>query len=81
MKKLILASSLMLVYASGMAAITPCAEIKEKIEAKLEGKGVKNYSLQVVSADTETKNRVVASCDGGRKKIIYQKSHKADVTE
>ncbi|MFZ6672995.1 DUF1161 domain-containing protein [Undibacterium sp. Rencai35W] len=83
MKPFILASSLILISTSSMAAITPCVDIKEKVEKKLEGKGVKNYSLQVVSKDVETKNRVVGVCDGGKKKIIYTKtkSAKADKEE
>ncbi|MFZ6843247.1 DUF1161 domain-containing protein [Undibacterium sp. RuTC16W] len=83
MKPFILASSLILISTSSMAAITPCVDIKEKVEKKLEGKGVKNYSLQVVSKDVETKNRVVGVCEGGKKKIIYTKtkSVKADKEE
>lgn len=76
MKKCILAGSLILMSmsSSGWAAITSCDQVKTKIEAKLAGKGVKDYSLQVVAKDAETKNRVVASCDGGKNKIIYQKT-------
>lgn len=74
MKKYILASSLILISATSWAAKTSCEEIKSKIETKLEGKGIKNYSLQVVAKDTETKNRVVGSCEGDSKKIIYTKT-------
>ena len=74
MKKYILASGLILISATSWAAKTPCEELKTKIETKLEGKGIKNYHLQIVAKDTETKNRVVGSCDGGNKKIIYTKA-------
>jgi hypothetical protein len=74
MKKYIFASGLILASATSLAAVTSCEEISGKIEAKLQGKGVKNYTLQVVGKDTETKNRVVGSCEGGSKKIIYTRA-------
>lgn len=73
MKKCILAGSLILMSTTGWAAITSCDQVKAKIETKLAGKSVKNYSLQLLAKDVATKNRVVASCDGGKNKIIYQR--------
>ena len=66
--------SLLLSSATAWAEITSCETIKDKVAAKLEGKGVNNYTLEVVSKDTETKHRVVGSCEGGKKKIIYKKT-------
>ncbi|MFZ6654650.1 DUF1161 domain-containing protein [Undibacterium sp. TJN19] len=66
---------------SAWAEITSCEAIKDKVAAKLEGKGVNNYTLQVVSKDTETKYRVVGSCEGGKKKIIYKKEKSSDKAE
>ncbi|MFZ6769592.1 DUF1161 domain-containing protein [Undibacterium sp. Di26W] len=70
-----LASGLLLIAAAAHAeaGILSCEALKEKIATKLEGKGVNNYTLQVVSKDTETKHRVVGSCEGDKKKIIYRK--------
>ncbi|MFZ6721834.1 DUF1161 domain-containing protein [Undibacterium sp. Ji49W] len=70
-----LISGLLLISASAHAeaGILSCEALKEKIATKLEGKGVDNYTLQVVSKDTETKYRVVGSCEGDKKKIIYKK--------
>lgn len=73
--------SLLLSSAPAWAEITSCETIKDKVAAKLERKGVNNYSLQVVSSDTETKHRVVGSCEGGRKKIIYKKEKASGKTE
>ena len=70
MKKYILASGLILISATSWASKTTCDDLKSKIETKLEGKSVKNYSLQVVAQDSETKDRVVGSCDGGGKKKL-----------
>ena len=78
MKKFMLASSLILISATSWAAVTSCDEIKSKIEAKLEGKGVKNYTLQVVEKDVATTNRVVGTCEGGSKKIIYTRAGKSE---
>ncbi|MES2049473.1 MAG: DUF1161 domain-containing protein [Pseudomonadota bacterium] len=76
MKKVILASGLILLSATSWAAVTSCDAIKSKIETKLEGKGVKHYALQMVAKDTETKDRVVGTCEGGSKKIIYTRAGK-----
>ncbi len=78
MKKYILASGLILISATSWATVTSCDEIKSKIETKLEGKGVKHYTLQVVAKGTETKDRVVGSCEGGSKKIIYTRAGKSE---
>lgn len=64
-----------LALAAGPAfAGTPCEAVKAKIEAKLEKKGVKNYTLEVVDAKEEKAGRVVGQCDGGKKKIVYARS-------
>jgi hypothetical protein len=55
-----------------------CEAIMDKINAKLEGK-VSDYALKVVPKDTETKLRVVGVCEGGSKKIIYQKQKAASL--
>ena len=54
---------------------TPCEDVKAKIEAKLEKKGVKNYTLEVVAAAETKEGRVVGTCDGTRKKIVYTRAN------
>ncbi|WP_394780919.1 DUF1161 domain-containing protein [Undibacterium sp.] len=81
MKHLLLTAGLMLATAQTLAAALPCADLQTKIETKLAGKGVKNYTLQIVSKDTETTNRVVGSCDADKKKIIYKRSSKPHQSE
>jgi hypothetical protein len=49
----------------------PCDELKGEIDAKLQAKGVKGYSLDVVASDQVKEQKVVGSCEGGSKKIIY----------
>ena len=46
----------------------PCEELKSEIAAKLDGAGVKNYSLDVVDTEKVGNAKVVGSCDGGAKK-------------
>jgi hypothetical protein len=58
---------------SAFAGGLSCEALKAKIVKKLEGKGVKNYELTIVDKNTETKNRVVGTCEAGSKKIIYER--------
>ena len=55
------------------AAVKPCEELKTEIAAKLDEKGVKNYTLTVVETDKVGEAKVIGSCDGGSKKITYEK--------
>jgi hypothetical protein len=58
-----------------VAVSTPskdCNELKTEIAAKLDAKGVKNYTLDIIpTADVKDSMKVVGSCEGGTKKIIY----------
>ena len=52
-----------------------CEELKSEIAAKLDAKGVKNYTLTITpTADVKEKDTVVGSCDGGTKKIVYTRA-------
>jgi hypothetical protein len=51
-----------------------CDELKDDITKKLDAKGVKGYTLEVVSKDKDAEGKVVGTCDGGTKKIMYSKS-------
>lgn len=53
----------------------PCEELKTEIAAKLDAKGVKSYSLDIVAKDADvTDGKVVGTCEGGAKKIVYHKT-------
>jgi len=56
-----------------LALAKPCEELKAEIAAKIEANGVKNYSLEIVSNEKVGDQKVVGSCDGGTKKIVYAK--------
>jgi hypothetical protein len=51
----------------------PCEELKSEIAAKIDGKGVTDYVLEIVPADQVGEQKVVGSCEGGEKKIVYSK--------
>jgi hypothetical protein len=52
----------------------PCEELKDEITKKLDAKGVKGYTLDIVAKDKDAEGKVVGTCDGGTKKIIYTKA-------
>lgn len=64
-----------LMATSALAAVKPCEELKTEIEAKIQAAGVPSYTLEIVpNSEVSDQNMVVGSCDGGTKKIIYQKN-------
>lgn len=72
MKKSIVVLSLCFVAAPAFAQ-KACDELKAEIGAKLDAKGVKNYTLEVVATEEVKDQKVVGSCEGGKKKITYKK--------
>jgi len=50
-----------------------CEDLKGEIDAKLQQKGVKSYTLDVISNEEVKDQKVVGSCDGGTKKITYKR--------
>ncbi|CAG8868927.1 hypothetical protein PS627_03289 [Pseudomonas fluorescens] len=64
-----------LLATAALAAPKPCEELKAEIEAKIQARGVTAYTLEIVpNAEVRDQNMVVGSCDGGTRKIIYQKN-------
>ncbi|WP_322981900.1 DUF1161 domain-containing protein [Pseudomonas sp. C11] len=75
MQRLIPALALMLLAGSALAATKPCEELKQEIEVKIQANNVPSYTLEIVSKDEVTDpSMVVGSCEGGSKKIVYQKN-------
>jgi predicted lipoprotein with Yx(FWY)xxD motif len=54
-------------------AAKPCEELKTEIAAKLDAKGVKSYTLDIVDKDKDAEGQVVGTCAGGTKKIMYKR--------
>lgn len=71
-KKLILLAAICSTTSTlALAQAKPCEELKTEIAAKIDAKGVKNYTLEIVASDQAGDKKVVGSCDGGTKKIVY----------
>jgi hypothetical protein len=51
-----------------------CDSLKGEIEAKIKKNGVDKFSLDVVEAAAQAEGKVVGTCDGGAKKIVYKRA-------
>ncbi len=74
MKKLHVFAAALLIAPSAYPQAKPCEELKSDIAKKLEANGVTSYSLEIVPKDQEAQGKVVGTCEGGTKKIVYSKS-------
>lgn len=72
MKTTVLFLALLAAFGQAHAA-KACEELKSDIATKLDGKGVKGYALTIVETDKAGDAKVVGSCDGGKRKIVYSK--------
>ena len=66
----VLAAMAMSAHAQGK----PCEDLKTEIAGKLDAKGVKDYTLDIVAKDKDADGKVVGTCEGGSKKIVYSKT-------
>jgi hypothetical protein len=88
MQKLLFVACMSLFSIPAMAS---CDKLKDEIDAKLQAKGIKSYTLEVqpiqgaakaqavaaasaVPAASTSAGKVVGTCDGGTKQIIYTRS-------
>jgi hypothetical protein len=62
------------VYADGPKS---CEELKSEIAKKLDANNSKGYTLDIVDKDKDADGKVVGSCGGGTKKIVYSKGSAA----
>ncbi|MCP1442372.1 hypothetical protein J3D54_001504 [Pseudomonas sp. GGS8] len=72
MKRFILAVGLLSLAGTAFAQGKPCEELKAEIAAKLDAKGISNYSLEIVDKGTATGGKVVGKCEQGSKVIVYK---------
>ena len=73
MKKFLLAVGLLSIAGTALAAGKPCDELKSELAAKLDAKGVQHYSLDVVDKGAAADGKVIGSCEGGTKEIVYKR--------
>lgn len=73
MRTSILLAALLALAATPVLAKKSCEELKGEIEAKLKAKGVKSWTIDIVAKDENKEGRVVGTCDGGAKKLVYKR--------
>jgi len=75
MKTFVLLALMACVLGAPAYAAKPCDELKGEIEARLQEHGVKSYTLDIVAKDDDSKEgKVVGTCEGGTKKIVYKRN-------
>jgi hypothetical protein len=76
MKRLVPIAGLLLALTSAYGqAAKPCEELKTEIAKKMDAKGVKSYTLEIMAKDDkEGDGKVVGTCEGGTKKIVYTRT-------
>jgi len=74
---LTIAAVLVVPVCSSARPTKACEELKSEIAAKLDAKGVKGYTLAIVEKDKDAEGKVVGTCEGGAKKIVYSKADSA----
>jgi hypothetical protein len=80
MKTIASAALLLFVPLCAGAQAKPCDELKAEIAKKLDAKGVTSYSLDIVAKDAEEGSaKVVGTCEGGTKKILYTRGSDSTV--
>lgn len=73
MKRTLLLATALALAATPALARKSCEELKGEIEAKLKAKGVKAWTIDIVPKDEQKEGRVVGTCDGGTKKLVYKR--------
>jgi len=85
-RMMVTAAATLLLITPAAAKPKPCEELKSEIEAKIKKHGVQTFTLDIVakgeaatsekgdaSKDAAKPGKVVGSCEGGTKQIIYRK--------
>jgi Protein of unknown function (DUF1161) len=73
MVRLLVAALVLGLSATAWAQKKDCNELKSEIEAKIKKNGVEKFTVDVVDKDAQSDGKVVGTCDGGAKKIVYKR--------
>jgi hypothetical protein len=73
MYKTALALALALAMTPALAQVKDCNELKAEIDAKITKNGVTAFTTPIVDKDAPEDGKVVGTCDGGSKKIVYKR--------
>lgn len=77
-------------FCLSLPAFASCEDLKSQIDAKLQAKGIKSYTLDIVPVNQaaapaaasgvsappagETVGKVVGTCEGDTKQIVYKRN-------
>jgi len=78
MYKTALALALALAVTPALAQRKDCNELKAEIDAKITKNGVQVFTTTIVDKDAPEDGKVVGTCDGSTKKIVYKRGAMAD---
>jgi len=78
MTKTALAVLLALAVTPALAQRKDCNELKGEIDVKITNNGVKVFTTTIVDMDAPEDGKVVGTCDGGTKKIVYKRGEMPD---
>lgn len=73
MVRLMMVAMVLGLSGSAWAQVKPCEELKGEIDAKIKKNGVAKFTLDIVDASAQSDGKVVGTCEGGAKKIVYKK--------
>jgi hypothetical protein len=73
MYKTALALALALAMTPALAQRKDCNDLKAEIDAKITKNGVTEFTTTIVDKDAPEDGKVVGTCDGGSKKIVYKR--------
>ena len=73
MKSVMAIAASLLIASPVFAQVKPCEELKTEIETKIKNNGVKVFTLAIVDKDAAEDGKVVGTCEGGSKKIVYKR--------
>ena len=73
MTKTALALALALAVSPALAQRKDCNDLKSEIDAKITKNGVKVFTTTIVDLNAPDDGKVVGTCDGHTKKILYKR--------
>jgi len=77
MKSLIAIAASLLIASPVLAQVKPCEELKSEIDAKIKNNAVAVFTTTIVDKDAAEDGKVVGTCEGGTKKIVYKRGEAA----
>ena len=77
MRSLMVIAASLLIASPVLAQVKPCEELKGEIDTKIKNNGVPAFTTTIVDKDAAEDGKVVGTCDGGTKKIVYKRGEAA----